>query len=81
MKMVLSPEDSTTSVAPACGHDDVLRTSAAILTNPARQDLPRVANPATDKLTNLEYIVDAVAHPLQTFNFINHEQHEKDWTK
>jgi len=40
-------------------------TPAVIMTNPAQQELWRVANTAADTIMNLEYIVNGVAQPLQ----------------
>jgi FtsP/CotA-like multicopper oxidase with cupredoxin domain len=40
-------------------------TPAVIQTNPAQQELWRVANTAADTIMNLEYIVNGVAQPVQ----------------
>jgi len=40
-------------------------TPAVIMTNPAQQELWRVANTAADTIMNLEYIVNGVAQPMQ----------------
>jgi FtsP/CotA-like multicopper oxidase with cupredoxin domain len=40
-------------------------TPAVIQTNPAQQELWRVANTAADTIINLEYIVNGVAQPMQ----------------
>ena len=40
-------------------------TPAVIMTNPAQQELWRVANTAADTIMNLEYIVNGVAQPVQ----------------
>jgi FtsP/CotA-like multicopper oxidase with cupredoxin domain len=40
-------------------------TPAVIQTNPAQQELWRVANTAADTIMNLEYIVNGVAQPMQ----------------